>query len=75
MWYSGGKKKKSEVNNIKKGQVKWQITANNRQFIPTEKDSTIQFAKLFYFSLSSNMNDLSVLMNSQTLLNGKLHRF
>lgn len=47
MWYSGGKKV-SEVNNIKKGQVKWQTTANNRQFIPTEKDSTIQFAKLFF---------------------------
>lgn len=45
--------------------------SNNRQFIPTEKGSTIQFAKLFYFSLSGNMNDLSVLMNSQTLLNGK----
>jgi hypothetical protein len=76
MWYSRRRRKikKPEVN-IKKGQETGQITANSRQFIPTENDSAIQFAKLFYLSLSGNMNDLYVFTNTKTLLNGKLHCF
>ena len=73
MWYYRRKKEAAEINNIKKGQVRWKITANKRLFFPTGKDSTIQFVKLFYLSLSGSVNDLSVLINTQTLLNRKLH--
>lgn len=57
MWYSRRKIKAAEVN-IKKGKVKWKITANNRPFICTKKDNTTEYAKLFNLSLRGDAKDL-----------------